>query len=133
MTTQSAPLLLTYHPAIEATSDINDLLIAARWRISKIWNWTQGCSARDYKGRAVSLFDANASCFCATGIVDSVAMYTHLSYSVDPALRILRSAIPAREYCTVPTYNDEHSHAEVLALFDRAIHPRETPETHVTA
>jgi len=92
-----------------------EILMAARRRIEKPESWTQRAYQRDKNGNSLSVWDAqDATCWCARGAI----------WSIDPkgkltdAFKALELAVPEQ---TVTVFNDTHTHAEVLAAFDRAI------------
>jgi hypothetical protein len=93
-----------------------EILKAARAKIADKKNWTQGELGRDANGNPVtdaSLLASQAVCFCASGALflagaseDGIDVWHVLSRSMG---------------CFVPKFNDSHTHAEVLAAFDKAI------------
>ena len=94
-----------------------ETLKAARDLISDPARWTQGVQARDEHGDQVPHNDPIAHCFCIMGAVGRVAVQ---DTKMD-ALRVL-SKVTRRDFDTsIPDFNDTHTHAEVLALFDAAI------------
>jgi hypothetical protein len=96
-----------------------DILIKAREIISDEKNWTQGIEARDKDGNAVAYFNPLAICFCSIGAVERAAFLTN----GDPA-RALCALTTGEIYYSniaIAKFNDNSSHAEVLAMFDTAI------------
>lgn len=113
------------------------LLKAARERVTDPQDWTQGAYARDAYGSEVgdghfSLDDLideeafhNATRWCALGAlgvkafdIDDVA---HATNVLERAVRKLDTSVKGDDYCIVSAFNDNHSHEEVLRLFDEAI------------
>lgn len=98
-----------------------ELLKAARAKIEKPENWTQGAFAKNAEGHNTFLGHddyVNVTCWCAWGAVEEAAG-SGVRYSGD-AMQALHCALPeGTEW--VPDFNDSHTHEEVLALFDRAI------------
>ena len=94
-----------------------ETLKAARQLISDPAKWTQGVQARDEHGEQVPHSDRAAYCFCIMGAVNRVKP---LWKKLDALLAL--SKITRRDFAaSVPEFNDTHTHAEVLALFDAAI------------
>lgn len=96
--------------------DTIEILKSARKLIEKPENWTQRAHARDYWGISVPSYSPFADCFCAVGAVQRVTdaqRYCGSSEALD--------ALSREAGGHVPTFNDTHSHEEVLALFDTAI------------
>jgi hypothetical protein len=96
-----------------------ETLKAARQLITDPAKWTQGDFARDAKGYGVFSEDRDAVCFCALG-----AIYSFNSNGPVPCLdayTALREFCFRKFSCEVSDFNDTHTHAEVLALFDAAI------------
>ncbi len=98
-----------------------DVLRAAREKIATPERWTKGAAARDVNGGKVDAASPLAVCWCANG-----AIYSKPSPYLRPGLRDsatenLRMLLPIGFY--VSTFNDAPTttHADILALFDRAI------------
>lgn len=71
---------------------VKDYLVAARRLIEKPENWTQDDYAKDANGEGTCTGDPSTVSRCALGDQQSIA-----------------------------SFNDSHNHAQVLALFDKAI------------
>lgn len=82
---------------------------AARELISDPGHWTRGCEARDAWGNPVNCSGPSAASFCAAGAMWRVGGGTAPMYQANPQLE------------SVAGFNDSHTHAEVLALFDETI------------
>lgn len=105
----------------------SELLIAARKRIETPDQWLKGYlyGTRIFHSDHVEVkpraFPDGANCYCALGAM-------HVAASSMPK-HPWRAAILALEHAlmdmglasSIPDYNDSHAHAEVLALFDKAI------------
>lgn len=104
-----------------------EVLTKARALIADENRWTQGKYARDALGEEAEPFEAGAVCFCALGAIAHVA---DLEPEHDlPGEQILKEeAYFADGSLCVPMFNDKHTHAEVLDLFDRAIARAESEE-----
>lgn len=96
------------------------ILKGTRELLSVESRWTQKLYARRADGSGASVTSPFASCWCLVGAADKVALdlkgYVGL---LDDVLDSLRAEIGVGESLT--RFNDSHSHAEVLALLDRAI------------
>ncbi len=94
-----------------------EILKAARELISDEKRWTQDLLGKDLDGYPVGLDRIeDAVCFCSVGAIIKVAGFTSAHYE---ARRVLNEHLAVGE--TIAGFNDTHSHAEVLALFDSVI------------
>lgn len=91
------------------------ILIAARKRIEKPENWTQVFMARTEEGAPTGAKAKNAYCWCASGAINAETNTVADSSRAHNCLAI------AMNSDGVVLFNDTHSHAEVLAAFDKAI------------
>lgn len=89
-----------------------EILTAARALIAEPERWTQGAYARDAAGVPVDDSAETAICWCASGAL--------FKFSSLPGADRARSAV-ASIVGPIPDFNDHHTHAEVLAAFDKAI------------
>jgi hypothetical protein len=107
--------------------DALEVLQQARALISDPARWTQGFWARDRNGAECSLENPYVCRWCAAGAINKVTplvsqggvrgdALVELEYAVADLLNILLSS-----EILLFDYNDTHTHAEVLALFDAAI------------
>lgn len=89
----------------------NDLL-AIRAKIDTPEKWTQGSYARDAEGRDVRSNSEKACRFCAMGAVLSLRLSPERNLNAEQYLigQMLRPY-------GIPAFNDNHTHAEVMALF----------------
>jgi hypothetical protein len=93
-------------------------LIAARALIEKPENWTQHRMSANKKGVSVPLDDPEATCFCSIGAISKIAGTLYLTNTAVKALSKAMDIHPGY-------YNDTHTHAEVLQMFDLAIEAAE--------
>jgi hypothetical protein len=90
-----------------------DKLRAARALISDPAKWTQGTIARDWTGKQTTADSIDAFCWCAIGALEKVAS------NAEP-FKLLKWSMPSG-YRSIVSFNDSHTHDEVLALFDKTI------------
>lgn len=83
--------------------------------------WTRKVAARDSRGNRVTPRNERAVRWCAMGAIEKVAPGDGLAALEWAAIRALRPHMDDE----VPTFNDSHTHAEVLAAFDAAIAEQE--------
>lgn len=97
-------------------------LRAAKALIDTPDKWTKGVWARDADGADVSVDDVSAAvCFCSFG---ACKMAVGFDNCVDDMMLALGGAIPEGSAAvSTPSFNDhpDTTHADVMALFDRAI------------
>jgi hypothetical protein len=99
-----------------------EILRQARELISDPAHWTQGEYARDADGNFAAVYDPAAVCFCSLGAIAKVMNISDPdAVSLFEPAEILDDICFAK--CGVKAYgfNDSHTHAEVLSLFDAAI------------
>lgn len=85
-------------------------LTVARGLISKPENWHQGWFAKAKE-------DGTGVAYCALGAI----IHSEKSLVLRAgAVTLLRGALP-QDYSSILTFNDSKEHAEILALYDRAI------------
>lgn len=90
-------------------------LIAAKALIDTPEKWIQGNAAEDAKGNQISPHDVAAVRFCSVGALGHVFSDDEYGDAVD----YLKSHLGG--YGFVAEFNDTHTHAEVMAAWDRAI------------
>lgn len=95
---------------------VKEILVAARDKIADEKNWTQGEFARDANGDDVNAVSNKAVCWCAIGSLISV-LPEDLSFDSVSLWKLVDSASGGSSYA----FNDSHTHAEVLGLFDKLI------------
>ena len=101
-----------------------EILIAARAKIADEKNWTQGELARDAKGDPCKPLSPEAVCWCTDGALRFAQGEDNLYARSYGPIGALMEALSLEKdpSTTIPwRYNDSHTHAEVLAIFDRAI------------
>ena len=110
-------------------AQVLETLTKARDLIQDRERWTQSAMARDSDGNPTYVHSESAVCWCDFGAIDFVTNSdTELSLA---AMLVLFDAITEenpeyREFGHTPTrvvvsFNDSHSHADVLRITDRAI------------
>jgi hypothetical protein len=94
-----------------------EVLVAMRELLAKPEAWTQGAYARDASGRYVSLVSQEASCWCIGG---ALLKCSRMGGNYDEVLFKLGGIFAGD---SISAWNDapERTHADVLALLDRAI------------
>lgn len=99
----------------------SEILIKAKAIISNPDKWTQGAFARNYDGEEVSPISSQAVCFCSIGALKA-------SVGKDQSEVTMFYLVNARDYLMKATpdgyiavFNDEHTHEEVMAVWDKAI------------
>ena len=103
--------------AIEQQRKVIAVLEAARAKIFHPANWTQGAWARNKEGEPTNPRGEGATCFCSLGAVKSATnwgdgIFSNVSDSLTRAGGAEDNFIH---------YNDNHTHEEVLAMFNKAI------------
>lgn len=94
-------------------NNITEILIKAKALIADPNYWTKGTYFRDRKDNECGI---NMACkFCSIGAVHKVAPYC----LGNGALTALANSINGPE--PLYLYNDTHTHAEVMAVWDKAI------------
>ncbi len=89
-----------------------ETLKAARELISVPERWTQGESARGKTGRKVDFRGPYAVCWCSSGAVYKIG---------GPCTSMANRYMDRATGGDYVTFNDTHTHPEVLAAFDKAI------------
>lgn len=111
---------------------IKENLIQIKALIKDPKHWIQGESTRDAAGSPTSPFSEKATCFCITGAlekvvysesnaneVNTVKLYIEIMRSIRNAISVITAT--SVDQCSVSTYNDSHTHTEVMTLLDKAI------------
>lgn len=94
------------------------ILKAAKALIADPANWTQGVSARGKSGRQVNVDGRAAVCFCSIGAIKRVCID---SGNFDNYYETVRFVNKIEGGDGFVVFNDNHTHSEVMALWDRAI------------
>lgn len=100
----------------------SELLRAAKAKIEDPNRWTKGEYARDERGKPVNIASQEAVCWCVLGAT---------GWSGNVADKMLERALFGMSaHCDIDVFNDasETTHADVMALFDRAIAMAESEE-----
>ncbi len=96
---------------------IAQALTDARALITPVAQWTQGELALNNDGHAVNSKDKTAICWCAAG---SIRKVSNTDYEFTASFNFLKVYIlTGAQY--IADYNDNHTHTEILQLFDTAI------------
>lgn len=95
-----------------------EVLRLAKAKIADHSHWTTRVFARSAEATTVRPTDPKACQWCATGAVWAIEGKSLPHYS---ALHALRCALPGKHSVSIEAFNDSAAHAEVLALFDKAI------------
>ena len=93
----------------------SEILLEARELIAKPEHWTQGHAAKDETGVDVIPYDKNACSFCLYGAVVRAAYANNTS--ADSILQAVHSRL---QWQSIGSFNDTHTHAEVLTLMEQA-------------
>ena len=102
------------------TNKVKQALIDAKELISTPERWTQYAWSRTADGVSAGSFTEDAVCWCSIGAIRHVTKDS--PYQVTGVARVLLDQeANSLGYETAIEYNDEHTHAEVMALFDKAI------------
>lgn len=108
---------ITAAPRGEEKNTVVQILKDARALIADEENWTQCFRALDGEGKIIDERSRYACKFCSVG---AIARVSAGSGADEMAVRdLLRKSLTGGH--TITSFNDTHTHAEVLALFDRAI------------
>lgn len=96
-----------------------DILKAARELLSDAKRWGKHLTASDSWGNSVSPTSPSAHCWCVYGAIEKARSSMDDN---DRAEVLLAKYLPPKE-TGISTFNDRltTSHADILALFDRAI------------
>lgn len=97
---------------------IAEILEAAKAKIANPENWTQGYYAKDENGDELLGNEPDAVCFCGYGAIEAVTDTVHMGKGWPKEAEDALDAAAGKNF---PCFNDERTHAEVLAVFDKAI------------
>lgn len=100
--------------------NVKQKLIEARALIADPANWTQRRYARNKRGHPVDYDSQRAVSFCAAGACFKVADILNVFGGETGMIGSLNRQLPA-DFTELTIFNDNSTHDEVLALFDRAI------------
>ena len=96
--------------------ETKEILQKARDLITDPDKWTQKAYAKDSKGMTVSLWSKEATCWCALG-----ALYSFNEDGIFELPGDTHSRLQDHAGRDIVSFNDNSTHAEVLAAYDRAI------------
>ena len=94
-----------------------DDLRAARALIARPEHWCQGSFGRNADGLAVPANSVDAVRWCLMGALAKDGLPPRSAVT----LALVAALPPGQNPASLSTYNDQVTHEEVLALFDRAI------------
>lgn len=94
-----------------------DRLVRIRDLLHVESRWTKGWFARDAEGNDVLTNSPNAVCFCLSGAVSK----TSPDGKIEVVETFLNSQLPNPNYDTIPDFNDDNEHADILAFLDRCL------------
>lgn len=100
---------------------VKENLIAARELISDPDRWCQVEYAKTIAGVVTGPLDPDAVCFCTIGALVRATRSTVRDVEQDCGEGAISKVLEKACGSSVIRFNDTHSHAEVLAAFDRAI------------
>jgi hypothetical protein len=96
-----------------------DIILKAIALIENPEAWTQGASAQDSAGLPVPPESPQACRWCTLGAIDKASNYDYNSWL--EATRRVRDVLRDDAPCvSIAAFNDNHTHAEVLALLRKA-------------
>jgi hypothetical protein len=101
---------------------VRDVLVQARQRIATPEHWCRGALSRDREGVDTERYATEPCSWCAEGALYAVIDLDNEAEqeAAHAAFSLLNDALPKGRR-VVARFNDNASHAEVLALYDRAI------------
>jgi hypothetical protein len=101
-------------------TEVADDLKAAKTLIDTPEKWTKDVNARDADGMQVLVRSEEAVCFCSHGAIQRVTLTDEAdtSHRQMAATNLLTEVTPGR---FLADYNDNHTHEEVMAVWDKAI------------
>lgn len=97
------------------------ILKDARALIADEKSWTRGAYAFDERGKKQVCPNQHSVCFCSVGALARAARVSPGDIERSEVVGAILSVGNFEEVGHLVEFNDSHSHAEVLALFDRAI------------
>lgn len=98
-----------------------EILTKARELISDESRWTKYAYTRKADGEKADDQMDVAVCFCGVGAIAKVKGQNPMDATESFEAYLLAQAAGVRDVVDFFTFNDTHTHAEVLAAFDRAI------------
>jgi hypothetical protein len=101
-------------------------LIAAKALISDPAHWTRAYYAKKKNGEACEAWDNDAVCWCSYGALRKTAGLRHSGDMSDDYYTAENVLYDAAGPHGVVEINDTQNHADVMAMFDRAIEAERT-------
>lgn len=98
-----------------------EVLQAAREKIEDPDNWTQGEYAVDGGEMRCGPTSFRAYAYCSIGALCAVTGRGAVRAMSHPSYAALERFALMPHGASLPDFNDSHTHAEVLAMFDKAI------------
>ena len=100
--------------------DYAKLIMDMKELISTPEKWTKGTEARDKNGNICSYSDA--VCFCTLGAFEMVVNEQNITgIDRDTIFDYIAATIKKLGYHSITYFNDNHTHEDVMNLFDKAI------------
>ena len=111
---------------------VSEVLTQAKAKIADPKNWIQDHMACDSLGRPVSPAAPHAACWCSLGALVATGADVWARSDAKVLLReaIRAPIVPGSWTSDIAGYNDNHSHAEVMQMWDRAIELAKNQEKH---
>lgn len=107
--------------------ELHDNLKLAKSLIADEKNWIKGASAKNADGSVVSAWDDDAVCFCSIGAALK-ADTSMPGYMYDALFKACKVIDPNAR--NISQFNDTHTHAEVMQMWDIAIKSTQPKENH---
>lgn len=97
----------------------SELLIQAKAVIADPAKWAQNTYAKNSQGVRVGADNPDAICFCSVGALQKISPKCYGAY----ALEVWQAMELLDDGCSedILAYNDTHTHAEVMDVWDKAI------------
>jgi hypothetical protein len=96
-----------------------DIILKAIALIENPEAWTQGASAQDSAGLPVPPESQQACRWCTLSAIDKVSNYDYNSW-LEATLKVREVLQKEQPFASIAAFNDNHTHAEVLALLRKA-------------
>jgi len=114
------------------TVKTSELLRAAKALIDTPEKWTIEALARDKTGLQVAICHSDAVCFCSYGAIHKIGDIKNINYWNNPMYDYVDKASELiGGQSSAATFNDSHTHEEVMKMWDKAIELAEQQEAAV--
>lgn len=105
---------------------VSELLKSSKELIIDPTHWTQKYLARDQNGKSTNYAGEDAVCWCSLGAVEKITIDVFGSEYLVARYNARNAAIDCLNMASngcgcITTFNDEHTHEEVIDMFDKAI------------